>query len=521
MNHDPEYEHAHAHSTAAPQQESDAALIEQVRGGQARAFEVLYSRHRPAASYTGARQLDNASDVEDVVAEAFASVYQSLVSGKGPDLLFRPYLLAAVRNIAYRRNRKSASLSLTDSDYLLDSPVTDDDVVLQNFESSAIVGAYSQLPERWQSVLWYVDVEGLKPSAAAVYIGLSANGVSSLLIRAREGLRRAYLQEHIAVSSEDPCAQFTAHLGAYSRGGLRHAARKEIRIHLRGCVRCTTLLADLNDVQSRMRAVIFPLTTGIVFNNEVPTVFAGPKNGHLATPNLSKTFVILLAGGVVMTAVIGMLFWGNRAHEVPIPIGHPILAQTPSRTPSPTPTSTATTSPQPTQTPATDDQMPPAPQPEPSTPPVSAPVDPSTQSAKVFGSGTVTSGVEPLSSSTPPKMTQTVSSSMRRVLGSTAFDVTLEITFALHGTGSPSTAHAIFSVPSGTTFNPTGLTIGPEWTCVLSTDERQAHCETSTLDPGSLEFAFSVTVSDASQPHNIEFEFAGQGIIKKTFANAF
>lgn len=181
-------------SAATPQPDSDTSLLQQVREGHPGAFEILYHRHITAASRTARQQADNPNDIEDIVAEAFTSIYQNLAAGKGPRLLFRPYLLTVIRRIAHGHNRRSTALQLTDDIFLLDTPYVDDDTVLWKIEATAIARAFSSLPERWQSILRYVDIEGLRPAAAAPYFGLSPNATSALLLRARKGLKRAYLQ---------------------------------------------------------------------------------------------------------------------------------------------------------------------------------------------------------------------------------------------------------------------------------------------------------------------------------------
>ena len=95
---------------------------------------------------------------------------------------------------------------------ILDTAVVDADPVLREFESSAVAAAFNSLPERWQAVLWHVDIEGMKPAAAAPFIGISPNGVSSLLIRAREGLRQAYLQNHVVLAPGDECSEYSGHV---------------------------------------------------------------------------------------------------------------------------------------------------------------------------------------------------------------------------------------------------------------------------------------------------------------------
>src|SRR2546430_10213444 len=48
--------------------------------------------------------------------------------------------------------------------------------------------------------LWQLEVEGKTPAEVAPMFGLSGNGASALAMRAREGLRQAYLQEHIGTN---------------------------------------------------------------------------------------------------------------------------------------------------------------------------------------------------------------------------------------------------------------------------------------------------------------------------------
>ncbi len=251
---------------------SDPQIMAMVRDGDASAFDVLFRRHVAAAQFVARAQTDNVSDADDVVAEAFASIFQALTEGKGPDQFFRSYLLTAVRRIAYDRNRKARRTQTVGDVDALDTVSVDADTVLAAFESSTMAKAFRSLPERWQAVLWHVDIEGLKPAAAAPFIGLSPNGVSSLVIRAREGLRQAYLQNHITVVSDDSCVEFSSQLGKYARGGLKRASYEKVKAHLEECSKCTAVLVELNDVQAGMRALVFPWVVGVVFT---PAVAAG------------------------------------------------------------------------------------------------------------------------------------------------------------------------------------------------------------------------------------------------------
>ncbi|MGO4585440.1 SpaH/EbpB family LPXTG-anchored major pilin, partial [Arthrobacter sp. 2RAF6] len=269
---------------------SDPQIMDMVRDGDSSAFDVLFERHLAAAKFVARAQTDNVSDADDVVSEAFASIFQALTEGKGPDQFFRSYLLTAVRRIAYDRNRKARRTQVVGDVDDLDTAVLDADTVLDAFESTTMAKAFKSLPERWQAALWHVDIEGLKPAAAAPFIGLSPNGVSSLVIRAREGLRQAYLQNHIKVASDDSCAEFSSQLGKYARGGLKRASYEKVKAHLEECPKCTAVLVELNDVQAGMRALVFPLVVGVVFT---PAVTAGFLPGTVMLESL-------LPGGVLL-----------------------------------------------------------------------------------------------------------------------------------------------------------------------------------------------------------------------------
>ncbi|PRA17582.1 RNA polymerase subunit sigma, partial [Brevundimonas sp. MYb27] len=241
-----------------------------VRSGDQSAFETLFARHRSSARNVAAAQLDNFADVDDVVADAFTSVYQALAAGKGPETFFRAYVLTTVRRVAHRMNRDASRTSPTSESHILDTVHAHDDPAVAKFESSAVAQAFRSLPQRWQEVLWYVDIEGLKPAAVAPLIGLSPNGVSALALRARERLRQEYLQNHISSSAGKDCEEYSTQLGAYSREGLSPRNQARVQEHLEGCPQCTALLLDLNDVQTAMRAWIFPLVTGVAFTSAFP-----------------------------------------------------------------------------------------------------------------------------------------------------------------------------------------------------------------------------------------------------------
>ena len=181
---------------------SDAELIESVRGGTIDAYGQLYERH-VAAAYNLARQLARSqAEADDLVSEAFAKVLDTLRAGRGPDSAFRAYLLTALRHTAYDKTRRDKKVDLTEDMTDVAPPVAFSDTAVAGLERSLAARAFAALPERWQMVLWHTEIEGQSPAEVAPLLGLTANGVSALAYRAREGLKQQYLQMHLAETDD-------------------------------------------------------------------------------------------------------------------------------------------------------------------------------------------------------------------------------------------------------------------------------------------------------------------------------
>ena len=197
----------------------DAELISAVRGGDSDAYGELFARHVDAARRL-ARQLAGPADADDLVSDAFTKVLTVLQRGGGPDLAFRAYLLTAVRRLHVDKIRAGSRLRPVDDLTPFDPGLPFHDTAIEGFDNAAAARAFASLPERWQMVLWHTEVEQQKPADIAPLLGMSANSVSALAYRAREGLRQAFLSQHATDPDDVDCAWTRDHLGAYVRGGL-------------------------------------------------------------------------------------------------------------------------------------------------------------------------------------------------------------------------------------------------------------------------------------------------------------
>ncbi|WP_378100699.1 sigma-70 family RNA polymerase sigma factor [Cellulomonas sp. T2.31MG-18] len=246
---------------------SDADLIAASRTRDAAAFGALYERHAGAALVVARQHTDSAADAEDVVADAFTAVWGALQRGSGPTEAFRAYLFTVVRRVAAVRRDAGRRTQATDDVAVLEAgalPEADAaEPALAGLERGLVARAFASLPERWQAVLWHSEVEGLQPAQIAPLLGLTANSTAALAYRAREGLRQAYLQQHLNEPLSEACRAVSGKLGGYVRGGLGARDTKAVEAHLDECGRCRGLVLELGDVSHGMRGVVAPLVLGL------------------------------------------------------------------------------------------------------------------------------------------------------------------------------------------------------------------------------------------------------------------
>ena len=300
----------HVSTTTTSDAPGDAELISAVRGGDVEAYGELFARHVDAARRLG-RQLVSAGDVDDLVSDAFAKVLAVLQRGGGPDLAFRAYLLTAMRRLHIDRIRAGSRLRTTDDLTPYDPGVPFHDTAVAGFESAATAKAFASLPERWQMVLWHTEVEGAKPAEVAELLGMSANSVSALAYRAREGLRQAYLSMHAQDTESDACAWTRDNLGAYVRNGTSRRDGAKVEAHLGDCRCCMAIYLELTEVNSRLSLVLGPLVLGSAAAGYVASAAGGLglKAGALALLGRGRDLLVSHApasavAGVAVTAVV-------------------------------------------------------------------------------------------------------------------------------------------------------------------------------------------------------------------------
>ena len=191
---------------------SDSELVARVRGGDPTAFGDLWERHEPDARAFARYLTRSPHESDDVVAEAFAKVLRAIHGGAGPTEAFRPYLMTAIRRTWWRRTEQRPAIPLdddgSDGPPMIHSTI-DWELADEEFDGAA-GRALRSLSPRWQTVLWHTEIEGRSSAVVGEILGISPNAAAALIGRARDGLRRAYLEVDASLEPEPPLMRSAA-----------------------------------------------------------------------------------------------------------------------------------------------------------------------------------------------------------------------------------------------------------------------------------------------------------------------
>lgn len=300
---------------------SDRDLLAAVRAGDRAAYGVLWERHAEAVHR--AATFFTSFEADDITAETFSRILKTIDRGHGPTDTFRAYALATARNVAAEWGRQPTEASVHVGPEFADDRAHDFASLLADDRSLA-VRAFHSLPDRWQEVLWYSEVERMKPAEIAPLLGIQPNAVAALALRAREGLRQGWIQAHLRSEHvPDDHKWVIERASRYRRGALTKKQRAAVDAHLEDCPNCRLAYDEVDQATRRIASVLLitvlgPAATGyatLVSLRDAPAAQAaeGPlrprvRRGRSSAGTIAGVAVtlacILIAGGIVSGAVI-------------------------------------------------------------------------------------------------------------------------------------------------------------------------------------------------------------------------
>lgn len=203
---------------------TDQALASAAGRGDERSFKELHRRHAPQAWRLGWAVTGDPDRAAAALAQGTGTLFTALRLGRFQAQPHDLALAAATRNAALDQRRDGTGGT---------TPVSADDADAQ------LAAAFGSLPERWRSVLWLRDGEGLSAEQVAPVVELTPEAVDQLAVRARLGLRERYLRAQLAGVSSRNCNRAITRLGAFQDGTLNDKDRANLERHLRLCAACT------------------------------------------------------------------------------------------------------------------------------------------------------------------------------------------------------------------------------------------------------------------------------------------
>src|SRR5215213_2705891 len=234
----------------------DERLVEQIRRGNDRAFEVAFERYGGGILGFCRHMLGSLEEAEDAVQHTFAAAFSDLQRGGERQIALKPWLYTIARNrclsLLRARREQTAELDEIPTDGLAEQ-------VEHRADLRELLGDLRELPEEQRAALLLAEAADLSHAEVAGVLGCEVARVKALVFRARSGLieRRE--------ARETPCADIREQLANLRGGSLR---RSELRHHLRHCPGCSDYREQVRH-QRQMFAAALPVMPSMALKSSV------------------------------------------------------------------------------------------------------------------------------------------------------------------------------------------------------------------------------------------------------------
>ena len=310
----------------------DEKLVEAMRRGSERAFEVAFERHGPGILGFCRHMLGSAEEAEDAAQHSFAAAFASLQGDDKRELAFKPWLYTIARNRCLSMLRSRREQVSLDTDVATAGLA---EHVERRAELRELLGDLRELPEEQRAALLLAELGSLSHVQVGAVLGCEPAKVRALVFRARTGL----IQRREA--RDTPCKEIREQLANLRGGSLR---RNELRHHLRACSGCRVYREQVKQ-QRRMLGVALPVIPSLGWKASVLAtvgVGGGSTGGGLVAGlgGLGGGLTAPLgAGGAAKLAAVGVLASGGAmaggtllgdAAKAPAPARPVVQAHTPT-----------------------------------------------------------------------------------------------------------------------------------------------------------------------------------------------
>lgn len=184
----------------------DDCLLEGLRAGEESAYETLLDRYQQPVYSLVQRLIEDQSEASDVTQEVFLKVFRNVANFRGQSSL-KTWIYRIAVNEAHNRRRwfgrhRRGEVGLeaeqnghTWLDHLSDETRSPYELVLNEQRRQAIERALETLNPVFRAAVVLRDQEELSYEEIADVLDVSLGTVKSRILRGREALRRALLEE--------------------------------------------------------------------------------------------------------------------------------------------------------------------------------------------------------------------------------------------------------------------------------------------------------------------------------------
>ena len=237
----------------------DERLVDQIRRGNAAAFEVVYDRHYRGILSFCLHMLGSREEAEDALQQTFASAYSGL-QGDERDIRLKAWLYTIARNrcLSVLRARREQAAELEDVPAL--GGLSEE--VQQRADLRELLHDLGELPDDQREALVLYEIGDLSQAEVADVIGVEPVKVKALVFQARSTL----------IENRDaraiPCTEIREQLATASGGALR---RGPLRRHVKACEGCRDFRDQVRSQRSAL-ALVLPVAPTVGLKD---TVLAG------------------------------------------------------------------------------------------------------------------------------------------------------------------------------------------------------------------------------------------------------
>ena len=177
--------------------EVDQRLVERVRRGDKKAFELLVAKYQRKLNRLLSRFIRDPAEVEDVAQEAFIKAYRALPSFRGESAFYtwlyriavntaKNYLVAAGRRAPTSTQFNSEDAGSFEEGHQLRHMNTPEAELMSKQIAATVNQSMEELPEELRTAIALREIEGMSYEDIAAAMNCPIGTVRSRIFRARE-----------------------------------------------------------------------------------------------------------------------------------------------------------------------------------------------------------------------------------------------------------------------------------------------------------------------------------------------